>query len=213
MPDASWSPLTPPQLIESLEGLPVPVWIAGGIALEIASGRSWRDHDDIDVMVLRRDWPVIREHLADWDIWIADPPGTLVPLGADGHMPDRVHDVWLREDPIAPWRFQIMIDETAQDAPQVWVSRRDSRIRRPVSQIGFPVSGNVRVLAPEIQLFYKARQRREKDEADFNAMLPILKAAQRGWLANAIATAHGDTHDWIAPLMADSSARAPELGT
>ncbi|MFE9499797.1 hypothetical protein [Streptomyces collinus] len=37
-----------------------------------------------------------------------------------------------------------------------------------------------------MQLFYKAKARRDKDETDFEAVLPLLEEAQRVWLAKAI---------------------------
>lgn len=36
-------------------GFPGPWWIAGGFAIELATGRAIRPHDDIDVGLLRSD--------------------------------------------------------------------------------------------------------------------------------------------------------------
>ena len=59
-------------------------------------------------------------------------------------------------------------------------------IRRPVATIGKVSDDGIPYLAPEIQLFCKARGRRPKDETDFAAVLPLLDSAQRQWLSDAL---------------------------
>jgi hypothetical protein len=76
-----------------------------------------------------------------------------------------------------------------------WVSRRDPGIRRPLASIGRTTSDGIRYLAPEIQLYYKAKDPRPKDEADFTAVLPFLTQPQRQWLSRTLASAFGD-HPW-----------------
>lgn len=41
-------------------------------------------------------------------------------------------------------------------------------------------------LAPGVQLFYKAKESRPKDEADLDAALPTLTRHQRLWLVHAV---------------------------
>jgi len=69
----------------------------------------------------------------------------------------------------------------------VWISRRDERIRRPITSIGLVTVRGIPYLAPEIQLFYKAKNQRAKDEADFAATLPILTEAQSAGSASCTA--------------------------
>jgi len=45
---------------------PRPWYIAGGWAIDIFLGRETREHDDIDVVVLRNDQAKLRTHLAAW---------------------------------------------------------------------------------------------------------------------------------------------------
>jgi hypothetical protein len=52
--------------------------------------------------------------------------------------------------------------------------------------------GRVWFLAPEIQLYYKAKAARAKDEVDFAAVLPHLSVAGRAWLLDAIRTSFGE---------------------
>jgi len=62
-----------------------------------------------------------------------------------------------------------------------------------------PSASGVPVLAPEIVLLYKAKHRRAVDEADFRAHAPLLPAAARAWLADALAICHPQ-HAWLAAL-------------
>ena len=197
-----WQPLTIDAVIALLRDVAFPWWVAGGYAIELAVGEPVRPHDDVDVLLLRRDHLAARSLLAEWDCWVADPPGTLRPWPLGETLPDTVHDVWCRETPDAPWRFQLMLDESDEDGTH-WRSRRDPLITRPVAGIGSRTGAGVPFLRPEIQLFYKARVHRPKDEVDFVAALPLLSAAEREWLRDAIVLTSGQEHTWLSDLGPD----------
>jgi hypothetical protein len=59
--------------------------------------------------------------------------------------------------------------------------------------------GLVRYLAPEIQLLYKAKAPRPKDEQVFARVAPRLARDARRWLREALATAY-PAHPWRAAL-------------
>lgn len=109
-------------------------------------------------------------------------------MGPGEQLPASVHDVWCRPGPGLPWRIQVMLDES--DGTD-WVSRRDTRIRRPVDALGSRSSAGVPYVVPEVQLYYKAKNPRPEDETDFAAGLEVLDRAQRGWLHHALATTYG----------------------
>jgi hypothetical protein len=88
-----------------------------------------------------------------------------------------------------------------------WVSRRNPGIRRPIAGIGKTSADGIPSLAPEIRLFYKAKNLRPKDETDFTAVLPFVTQAQRQWLSDAIARTRGD-HPWR-----DRLCQAPAAGS
>jgi hypothetical protein len=191
-PYGPWEPAVPAEAAARFAAFPGPWWIAGGYAIELAVGRPFRAHEDIDVLVLRRDHRHVQAALAGWEWWAADPPGTLRPWRPGERLPAAIHDIWCRPGPDRPWRIQVMIDES--DGGD-WVSRRDPRLRRPLAGIGQASTDGIPYLAPEIQLLYKARNVRPKDEADFTAARPVLDEAQRQWLDGALALAHG-AHPW-----------------
>jgi hypothetical protein len=87
-----------------------------------------------------------------------------------------------------------MIDDTENDH---WVYRRDARIRRPVTDLGGRASTPERpMLSPEIQLLYKSARPRDKDEADFHAIVEALHAPQRRWLRESL-TVVSPGHPWL----------------
>ncbi|MGC7097763.1 nucleotidyltransferase domain-containing protein [Amycolatopsis lurida] len=182
-----WNPATPAEVRRLFDAFPAPWWLAGGYAIELFAGRSFREHADIDVLLLRRDHLLAQQALAGWEWWAADPPGHLRPWHEGEVLPDAVHDIWCRPGPGEPWHVQLMVDKT--DGAD-WVARPDPSLRRPITSLGWTTPDGLPVLAPEIQLYYKSRNIRPKDEADFDAVLPLLTSAQRHWLLNAIPGPH-----------------------
>jgi hypothetical protein len=57
----------------------------------------------------------------------------------------------------------------------------------------------MRVLAPEVQLLYKSKDLRPKDEQDFETMLRALDAGRRQWLRDALRVATPG-HPWLRRL-------------
>jgi hypothetical protein len=194
-----WEPASPAEVAKIFAGCQVRWWIAGGHAIELAAGRPVREHGDIDVLLLRRDQLAVQRALPGWQWQAADPPGRLRPWRPAEQLPVGGHDIWCRPGPCQPWRIQVMLDESC-DAD--WVSRRDQRVRRPLTSLGSVTAEGVPYLAPEIQLFYKGKAPRPKDEIDFAAVLPILSVPQREWLADALSLVYGLQHPWRAPLLA-----------
>ncbi|WP_086839807.1 nucleotidyltransferase domain-containing protein [Amycolatopsis kentuckyensis] len=186
----SWEPASLPEVAELFSRVRAPWWIAGGYAIELAVGRAFREHADVDVLLLRRDQLAIQEALPTWEWWAADPPGTLRPWARGEVLGDDIDDVWCRPSAAAPWRIQCMLDKAEGTE---WVSRRNPAVRREIASLGGVSADGIPYLAPEVQLFAKAHGTRPKDELDFAAALPVLDAAQRRWLAQALE----EDHPWL----------------
>lgn len=192
-----WHPLTVNEVALLLAGCGVPWWVAGGWSIDLRVGYQTREHADIDILFLRRDQHVVREHLAAWDVHAAEPPGSLRPWPVGETLPDQVHDIWCRRSPSGPWSLQLILDETEGDE---WLFRRDHRVRRSIESLAGPTSSSERaVLSPDVQLLYKSREMRPKDDQDLSTMLPVLAAEERAWLSNAL-VAVSPGHPWIARL-------------
>ncbi|MEV5719659.1 amino acid transporter [Amycolatopsis mediterranei] len=192
----SWEPAPLPEVAELFSRAGVPWWIAGGHAIELAVGRGFRAHGDVDVLLLRRDQLAVQAALPSWEWWAAEPPGTLRPWARGEVLGAGVDDVWCRPSAAAPWRIQVMLDEARGDE---WISRRNPAVRREIARLGERSPEGLPYLAPEVQLFAKAHGTRPKDEQDFAAALPVLSAAQRRWLARALETTYGP-HPWLGRL-------------
>ena len=203
--EPAWEPAPVPEVADLFRRAETPWWIAGGHAIELAVGHPVREHDDIDVLVLRDDQLAVQRVLAGWEWWAADPPGTLRPWQPDEYLNMGIHDIWCRPGPGTPWRIQIMLDE-AQDG--LWVSHRDTLVHRPVAELGAVSSGGIPYVTPEVQLYYKAKNPRPKDETDLAAALPTLAPAQRIWLATAILETYG-AHPWVDRLDVPEQYRRP----
>jgi hypothetical protein len=178
-----WQPLTADAVAGLFADAVFPWWIAGGIALELAVGHEIRDHSDVDVLILRPHHLDARRLLADWDCWAADSPGMLRPWPVGTELEDGVHDVWCR-----------------REHHGAWISRRDRAIRAPIRSLTRTTADGIRYLAPHVQLYYKAKSLREKDEIDFKAVIQSGVAMDREWLRDAIAHSYGTQHPWLRML-------------
>jgi hypothetical protein len=182
----NWRPLDLDQAVRLLEGFPPRWWIAAGWALDLNLGRKTREHSDVDVLVLRSDQLAIQDHLAGWDIQIAD-GGRLEPWAAGLTIEPPRSGFWARSEPDGPWEIQFLLAEHSGDT---WFYRRDPSIAMPLGDIEARSEQGVPYLRPEIVLLYKSRHRRERDEADLEATLPTLDPAARARLREWLPAGH-----------------------
>ena len=89
-----------------------------------------------------------------------------------------------------------MLDEAEGDS---WVYRREPSIRRPLAAIVRTNAAGLPFLAPEVQLLYKSKTPRERDEQDFVQICPMLAADARWWLQDALQLVTPG-HPWISAL-------------
>jgi hypothetical protein len=184
-----WEPLTPHEAAVLFEGAPFRWWIAGGWAAE-AQGAPRRTHSDTDVVVLHDDLAEIRSWLSDFHLWEAH-AGSLRPLRAGDELRAGREGLWVRRDAESPWVCDLLLTRT-QDGR--WLFKRAPQVSLPLSEIGRTIDG-VPYLRASIVLLHKAKALRDKDQEDFDGMLPRLTESERAWLADALAAAHPD-HPW-----------------
>ena len=96
----------------------------------------------------------------------------------------------------APWALQTMFATIDADD---WVYRRAPGVRVPLTVATRRTADGVPYLAPELALLFKAPNPRPKDEADFDAVRPLLDAEAKDRLARALSVAHPE-HPWIGRL-------------
>jgi hypothetical protein len=181
----TWEPFD----VATVERLFAPVdarwWLSGGVALDVFVGASWRDHGDIDVSVWRGDWPRIEAHLVrELNVHVAQ-QGVLTPIAERGVTQD-VRNLWARELDGGPWRVQVNLEDGDDTR---WRYRRNRRVHREWSDVIWH-HGALPFVNPAVQLLWKARDVAPKDQLDFDAVAPLLPAAEREWLTDVIALAH-----------------------
>ncbi|MBA3826334.1 MAG: aminoglycoside adenylyltransferase [Ktedonobacterales bacterium] len=200
-PLGRWQPWNPHEVAAFFAALQTPWWIAGGWALDLFIGRQTRAHDDIDVQILRRDHHAVRSLFQSWDVQAALPPPRdenwpFRPWHINEELDLAVHDIWCRPTSTQPWALQLMIADTHDD---LYICRRSSAIVRSVATLGRITTEGIPYLAPEIQLLYKAKGLRPKDEDDFTQTLPFLNQERRCWLKDALSLI-SPHHPWLSRL-------------
>jgi hypothetical protein len=184
-----WKPLELGDVIQIFDRWQARWWISGGVALELHLGRSWRTHHDSDVSILRDDALTLPVVLAGWDIQVAA-AGALTPwdgsaLAAQANQ----NNVWCRKAPNQPWCLDVTISEGDQEC---WIYRRDPTLRVPWKDAVLRNERGIAYLAPELQLLFKSKNNRMKDDRDATEVIPALAAGQQSRLAGLLP----DDHPW-----------------
>jgi hypothetical protein len=186
-----WVSRTPQDAAALFEGYGDVWWIAGGWAIEAFTG-SPRPHDDLDPSIPRSGVTALRKHLSGLlDVWWAD-NGALRPLITQAEpVPEACEDLWLRPSGADPWEYDVKVMNATS---ATWTYKRDPRISLSLEEILWARDG-IAYLRPEVQLLHKAPGLRPKDQADFDACLPLLDPESRTWLREAVSIAHPG-HPW-----------------
>jgi hypothetical protein len=187
-----WSPLTPHEAADALADLGAPWWIAGGWAIDLFLGRTTRPHGDLDVEILRRDQSELPRALTGWDLHSVA-GGRVRPWSGRSPVPDEANSLWCRPDSTGPWRMQVLL---AGSEGSRWRFRRDPAVWRELADVGKVTPDGIPYLAPEIELLFKAKAPRPKDDRDFDAAIPAMDEPSLRWLRDAMARVHPD-HAWL----------------
>ena len=103
------------------------------------------------------------------------------------------HQTWVRDPVAGVWRLDFIREPWDGDT---WLCRRDPSIRRPGSEVIAHTADGIPYQQPEISLLFKAKHTRDKDQADFDGVLPLLTPDARVWLVEALELVHPG-HQWI----------------
>ncbi|MEV0271541.1 hypothetical protein AB0H43_22415 [Hamadaea sp. NPDC050747] len=190
-----WAPWQPGELAQRLRPFRQPWWIAGGWAIDLFLGEQTREHADIEFGVAREQFAAIRSLLDGLSFCGAD-DGAVYPLPPGSPPADRFRQIWGYEPGLCSWRTDIFLEDV--DGP-LWRSHRDPRVALPVEQVYARTPEGIPFLRPELALFYKAKHRRPKDEADFAAAAPRLDDVARARLIGWLRLVH-DGHEWLERL-------------
>jgi hypothetical protein len=168
-------------------------------------GEVTREHEDVEISVFRHHQQALWRHFADRGrfkavahSWLAWDENDFLELP--------VHQVLARPrgagPPPDPWNpeadeLQFFLNEVEGG---IWLCRRDQRVTRHVREVAFRSELGVPIVAPEIQLLYKAAHDVPKNEHDFRLVVDRLLVKQRTWLREALEIVHPQ-HRWLEALV------------
>jgi hypothetical protein len=197
----AWQAWRPEAVARRLDGIGVPWCVVGGWAIDLFLGSETRAHADLEIAILRADFPTVRARLHDCVLFVVG-DGEVRRLRDGALPPEDKHQNWVLDTAANVWRMDVMLEPG--DA-HTWVFRRDERVSAPRACLVRAHDG-IPCLAPEAVLLFKAKHLNAKDQADFDACLPHLDAGARTWLREALERVHPG-HAWIARLPAEAGHR------
>jgi len=191
--------INPHQAASLMEGFNRPWWFAGGWALELFVGRPLREHEDIEIAIWRDDQMALRKHFIGWNWETAisvDGGGQWIGWNAQQRV--ELPNFQLKADCARenPRELEFMLNDAKDGQLQF---RREPSITVPADAIVGRSSDGLPFLVPQVQLLYKAKHHRPKDETDFAAAFEVLSKQQRDWLKSALQR-WNPNDPWIARL-------------
>lgn len=178
---------------------PAPWFISGGWAIDLFRGEVSREHEDLEIGIFRQDQAAIQSFLRSWNLFkaVEGPDGGMwVPWPEGEWLELPIFQVLARREDTLPPEFEFFLNEIDHAE---WRFRRNPDFRRPAADVIVTSKTGIPIIAPEIQLLYKAKGLRPKDERDFHTLRDMLEPAQRIWLRSALETNHPG-HAWISAL-------------
>lgn len=176
-----------------------PWLVAGGWAIDLHLGRVTREHSDVEIAIYREDQFYLRASLEGWE-WTKLVPrthgGGETPWLAGDWLKLPVHQVHARKQDDPRVGLDFLINESRGD---LWVFRRDPEITRARSLVECRSDSGIPHVAPEVQLLFKAKERRCKDEQDLQAVVGELADEPRAWLRAALERVEPG-HPWLRRL-------------
>lgn len=190
----AWEPWSPDEARSRLAATNVPWAVVGGWSIDLWLGRETRAHDDLEIAIPRSGFREIRNALCGFVLHTVG-DGEVRRLSVDGQPPPEKHQNWVLDVAADKWRADIML-EPGND--ETWIFRRDERISAPRCEVIASRNG-IPYQLPQVSLLYKAKNLRDKDQADFELCVPMLSAGQRKWLLDSLRFVHSG-HPWIERL-------------
>jgi len=190
-----WNPLTVEQVFDRFSPFDLDWWIAGGYAIDLFLGWETRPHDDIDIEMFRSDREVLFDVFDGWDLHAVSVDRSLPWVRGDA-LDEDSFGIWGRPSPDEPWAVEIML---ADGDLNEWRFRRDPHITLDGAYLIRRTASDVPYCTPEVQLLYKSKQSRPKDDVDLTRALYKMSHTQRSWLVAAIGRSDAE-HPWVSVL-------------
>jgi hypothetical protein len=125
----AWRAWHPSLVAARLAGLDVPWYVAGGWAIDLHLGGRLREHEDTEIAVPAERFAEIAGRFPELAFFVAG-SGRVVPATAAALAEH--HQTWALDPVDEVWRFDVFREPHDGD---IWISRRDERLRRPYAEI------------------------------------------------------------------------------
>jgi RimJ/RimL family protein N-acetyltransferase len=188
-----WRPWLPQQVAERLSDVRAPWAVAAGWAIDLFAGGQPREHEDLEIAVPIGRFEEVRSTLSEFDFEVV---GAGHAWSLDSAAFDVMVQTWMSERGTGVHLLDVFREPHDGDT---WICRRDRSIRRPYTELIETTDDGIPYVAPEVVLLFKAKHTREKDEADFLRVLPLLDARRCAWLQTSLASVHPG-HAWLSAL-------------
>jgi hypothetical protein len=189
--------------------------LCGGWAVDAWLGKVSREHGDVDIAIFEDDQLALRDLLPGWqmvahdDSWDAKTP--IWP-----NVPIPPAELWMGRHVDVPGHFHVRSADNFDFEVNLnnrigdqWRLNREPLVTLPIDN-GIRISRwGVPTVSPELAAYYKlipVRQPNEplpamrpKDNADVEALLPLLLPGQRKWLFESVEKVEPD-HAWLQRL-------------
>jgi hypothetical protein len=178
-------------------------WVGGGWAIDLWTGSVNRNHEDIEICVLRSGQETIYKYCCDWQFYTPlnnewspmseeqrlDASGFMLQLRCTSKTNPSVKDM--------PSEFEFIHNDVENEE---WIFKFEPNIRLPFKDVYCTSPFGLRVTAPEILLLHKAwYPARPKDEQDFMNVRNRLSIKQRTWLYQHLEQIRPN-HPWLRQL-------------
>jgi len=196
-PDAAkWDAWRPHEVAARLAGVEAPWYVAAGWAIDLFLGGGHREHEDLEIAVPNDRLDEVVAAFPELEFFVITGPQEATPLAEARDRLAETHQTWAREPETELWRFDVFREPSDGG---MWVCRRDETIRLPYGEVIERTEDGIPYARPEIVLLFKACHARERDQGDFEAVLPRLGAERRRWLIDALGRVHPG-HPWLEAL-------------
>jgi hypothetical protein len=191
--DVAWEPWSPEEVAQRLASVKTRWYVVAGWALDLFQGRQTRTHDDIEIGVPADGFDDIRGALSSYEFDVVG-SGRRWPLADQAF--GTHFQTWARDPRTNVYHLDVFRDP--HDG-ETWLCRRNQAIRVPYDNAVRFNDDAIPYMSPEIVLLFKAKATREKDQTDFEAVLPLLNERQVEWLRTNLRVVHPG-HPWLSTL-------------
>lgn len=180
-----------------------PWWIGGGWSIDLWAGGPSRDHEDIEICVLRDAQEAIHAYCSGWQYYTpVDDQWAPIPESQRLAFPHFMLQLQQTPETIVgvegmPPVFEFLLNDIVDGE---WIFRPEPSIRLPLERVTVRSPLGPLVTVPEILLLHKAwYTHRPKDDHDFERVRDLLNGEQRGWLRQQLTRIRPDD-PWLSRL-------------